>query len=456
MSSSWIEEEFQTINLGDFRLDKRFKHLALELANKPADSIHSASSDWAATKGAYRFFGNDEIDLEKIITPHFESTMGRCKNFKRIIVAQDTSYIDFKSHEKTTGLGKSFKSHGKDVKGICMHVGLAMTEKGLPLGLLYNKLWTREEVKLKPHEQTSLNIKEKESQRWLDCLKSCRKYLKNEIVVVSDREGDIYEAFEEAYKEDVDVVIRSNHNRNLNEEYNLAEYIFTLPVKGKELIEIPGSGLRKGYKSKVEIKFGKIELLAKPSGLKSKQNKNRKDLQLYVVDITDHKELHWRLLTTLVVDDVKTAKEIMSYYRLRWNVELFFKTLKTGCTIEKCRLGSGEKLIKYIGVMSVVAWRIFWMTFVSRADPEVNCDKVLMESEWKTSWLMLNRQKIKEGKLKMSDIPKSPPKLKEAIRWIAMSGGFLGRTGDKEPGIITFWRGWLKVLNGVEIYELYN
>ena len=51
-------------------------------------------------------------------------------------------------------------------------------------------------------------------------------------------------------------------------------------------------------------------------------------------------------------------------------------------------------------------------------------------------------------------MPEKPPNLREAIHWIAGLGGFLRRKGDGDPGLITFWRGWNKLQNGLEIYEL--
>lgn len=142
-SSEWIQKEFKTINLSDPRLYKRFMKVATDLAERPVDSIHSASADWAATKAAYRLFDNQNLESSKVLEPHSLATAWRCKSYNKIIIAQDTTYIDFNKHKKTKNLGKSFKSHGEAVKGICMHVGLALSPSGLPLGLLYNKLWTR-------------------------------------------------------------------------------------------------------------------------------------------------------------------------------------------------------------------------------------------------------------------------------------------------------------------------
>lgn len=457
-NEGWIQDEFNSINLTDPRLHKRFFKIATELADRPADSIHSATADWASSKASYRFFENPEVDSDKILLPHFESTAWRCSKYSKIVVVEDTSYIDYNKHTKTKGLGKSFKSHGKDVKGICMHAGLALSPTGLPLGLLYNKLWTRKENHLSEYDRTSVPIQLKESYRWIDCGRKSKKLLDNqEIILVSDREGDIYEAYEDAVESDYDVVIRCQHDRILDSELKISEELALEKIRGSHSVVIPGNGSRKEKKIKLDIRYKRIELSARPNTQKTQQNKSRENIQLYVVDASDiANDINWRIITTLPVEKLQDAKDILNYYKMRWSIELYFKTLKTGCTIEDCRLGEGGKLVKYIALMSVIAWRIFWMTYISRHSPDISCENILMESEWKSAWWLLHRKRIKEGKMKRSDMPSKPPTLKEAIRWIAGNGGFKGRKSDGEPGLISIWRGWNRVLVGAEMFELIN
>ena len=66
--------------------------------------------------------------------------------------------------------------------------------------------------------------------------------------------------------------------------------------------------------------------------------------------------VEWMLLTNLPVDGFEQAAEKIRWHCLRWRIELFFKTLKSGFKVLDCRLGSAERLAKYITVMSVVAW----------------------------------------------------------------------------------------------------
>ena len=106
----WIQKEIAQADFGDLRLNKRFEFLATELASKPSQPINQASTDWAAMKGAYRFFDNAKVTAQKIIEPHFLSTQLRAASYRRILVIQDTSVIDFTKHVKTTGLGSTGKN----------------------------------------------------------------------------------------------------------------------------------------------------------------------------------------------------------------------------------------------------------------------------------------------------------------------------------------------------------
>ncbi len=53
---SWAETEFETLDLGDTRLNNRAIELIEDFSAKPTASIAQACGDWADTQAAYRFF----------------------------------------------------------------------------------------------------------------------------------------------------------------------------------------------------------------------------------------------------------------------------------------------------------------------------------------------------------------------------------------------------------------
>lgn len=462
----WIEEEMACVDFGDIRLNKRFQILASELADKPSQPINQASSDWAAAKAAYRFFDNPKVSAERILEPHILSTQLRAQGHRRLVVVQDTSFIDYTKHIKTLDLGSTGKSaNGFESQGLLLHCAMALSDKGLPLGLLSHKTWPRHRKKSKDsHHESLLPRKKKESFKWQEAL---RKIVENtpdhEVIMVCDREGDIFELLEESLTCGVDFVIRVLHPRMLDDEefgdINIFDRIAVTETKDFVTIEVPGSGKRPPREAKLAVKFLPVIYAAHPRGIKTKQVSRRTNLELNVVHLFEENPpkgeaaIHWTLVTTLEASNLNMAMEVVRLYKMRWQIELYFKALKTGCGIENCRLESADKLIRYITLQSVIAWRILWMTFLNRVAPEDTCEHFLTQDEWKTLWLKKHRRQIKSGELKPIP-PKTPPSTRDAIRWIAMQGGFLGRKGDGEPGQITVWRGWLDLIAAVELYEV--
>ena len=150
-------------------------------------------------------------------------------------------------------------------------------------------------------------------------------------------------------------------------------------------------------------------------------------------------------LTNIPIQNIDQALEKIEWYCLRWRIETWHKIIKSGLKVEDCRLSTSERLIRYLAVMSIVAWRIFWITLVARVSPNVPCYLFLNDIEWKILFSKLNHGK---------NIPGHPPTVKQSVIWIAQLGGFLSRKGDNEPGITYIWRGLNKfsaILEGVEL-----
>ena len=463
---SWIQEELSQANFSDVRLNNRFSILSEQLASQPSLPINQASLDWAASKAAYRFFENEKVTPEAIIAPHIKSTESRLQKGQKIIVVQDTTTLDFSKHWATLNLGPIAESRsGAELHGLFMHTTMAMSEKGLPLGLLDNNIWARKPQKVKGHSHTKIPLEEKESFKWFKGLRASGFLAKKqEVVMVCDREADIYELFEEAGDLNIDLVVRMNHDRitytedheylKITDELGLKKYLST-----KVVVEVPGSGRRKPRQAELSIRFSPITLSSQPRGIKTSRVKSRYDIELQVVELHElkppkgEKALVWYLLTSLDVRNRSEALEVMRIYKLRWQIEQYFKCLKTGCKIEDCRLNTANKLMNYISLMAVVAWRLLWMTHLRRVNPNLSCEVALTKNEWKALWLQKHKRQIKSGKLKAKP-PKKPPNLGDAIKWIAMQGGFLGRKGDGDPGLITIWRGWIRLEGAAEMYAL--
>ena len=66
----WASTEFETIDLGDERRNKRAIRLVERLSAQPTASVPQACGDWADTIAAYRFFNNEAVDWRAILGAH--------------------------------------------------------------------------------------------------------------------------------------------------------------------------------------------------------------------------------------------------------------------------------------------------------------------------------------------------------------------------------------------------
>lgn len=467
-STSWAECEFGMVGFGDKRLSKRLLKIADSLANFPESSINQACKDWHQTKAAYRFFQNDAISQSKILDSHISQTLQRAQQYPIILAIQDTCYISYKNHYKTEGLGvigakmTSKTTHDK-AHGLVMHTTFAITTHGLPIGLLDQKISARpqvdehiKELKKRSHNN-AIPIKEKESIRWLESLKKSTNYagLKNvQVVTLCDREGDIYDLFELACTNKTPFVIRASQNRKVNKKSiyseKSGEKLWNLmsgsSSQGEITVNIPTRGNKPQRKAVLEVRFNNFRV-NRPENNINHQDKKLPDFKLKAIYV---KEKHppasevpmsWMLLTNMKVYTFEQAVEKIQWYCLRWRIEI----LKSGLKIEECRLGRADRLIRFLTIMSVIGWRIFYITLVARSNGDLACTYLLAEEEWKVLYKQIHGRK---------EYPPRPPTTREAVRWIAQLGGFLARKNDGEPGPITLWRGWKRLVDLAQGWEL--
>ena len=446
----WVKEEFCKINLGDNRLNNRLISTAESLAMNPSQSINKAIGDWEAKKAAYRLFSNEKVSAEKIFSPHLDKTTERINKQNIILSIHDTTFLSYDSHKATKGLGNIGGSHSKhdgkiNPQGLILHGGLALTTCGTPLGLQNIRIYSREDD----------NNWSKESERWLNGIRDARMTVNKDtqMIFIADREADQFELMSEAIELGCDFVIRSKVDRKLNGAGRNSYLSWHLEIL-KPLSTLEINDPKNKRKALVNVSFSKISFNdPKVSKALHVALPNIDRVNLTVVQVKEEnppegiEALDWILLTTLPVTDANSAITVMEYYRKRWGIESYFKILKQGCCqVEDCRLQEKDRLIRYLTLFSIISWRLFWMVHIGRINPEAEGDEVLTDIEQKTLKCHIHKTKN----------PELFPKLnvRECIRAIAKMGGHNGRKGDGEPGMITLWRGWIRLQDKVEMYEI--
>jgi hypothetical protein len=143
-----------------------------------------------------------------------------------------------------------------------------------------------------------------------------------------------------------------------------------------------------------------------------------------------HEALTWLLYTSLPIDTAAALQQALAYYLARWEIELFFKVLKSGCTVERLYLQTADRLMKALACYWLIAWRILYCTRLGQACPDLPCTVVFTPVEWQAVYLIY-----------YDALPATPPTLQAMLHLVARGGGFIGRAGDGQPGIQAVWLG---------------
>lgn len=459
LDQSWAEQEFGAVDFPDARLRPRLLRLAEAFFAQPTAPIPMAmQGDGGQTKAAYRFFNNPQVDLQSLLHPHYEATAGRIQSQPVVLVAQDTTSLNYDAHAATQNLGPiSTKADG--TQGLKLHDSLALTPSGVPLGLIDIQVWARDpEAAGQAEQRKQRAIEDKESRRWLDSYRrTCevqRLCPETRLVNLADREADIYELFQEGTKDPggADLLIRASRStqRKVDEEDEqkpLWDYLPTRPVLGSSELAIPGRGGRKARVAVLEIRCSPVQL--RPP----KRLEGAAALSLWAIHAFEpnppagSEALEWMLLSTVPTTTFDEALERLGWYAARWNIEVFHRTLKSGCRIEDRRLGTADSLQACLALDLVVAWRVMYLAKLGRETPDVPCSVFFAEAEWKALHCHHHRSSIP---------PETPPPLGEAMRMVAKLGGFLGRRSDGHPGATTLWRGLERLADITATFSLFH
>jgi hypothetical protein len=443
LDSDWLYEEMATFSLGDARLDYRLLDTGAKLTARPGVSINQACDDWADTKASYRLFDNKKTTAAKILQPHYQRTAERAASQERIFAVQDTCFLDYSHHPSKKGLGPIGTTQQK-LKGLVIHNALLVSEPGTPLGLIDQAIWTRpEEAKqMTPDERRLVPIEEKESYKWLSALSRTveRAPTGPQLITIGDSEADIFELFDHARSLETDLLIRAGQDRSLCEPEvgRLWDTLEAQPVSGTLQVDVPAQRNRPKRTAELTVRFASVSLRP-PKHLRQQMG----PIPLYAVlaweenpaaDVDD--PICWLLLTTVPVTCFEEAVERVGWYKFRWLIEIYFKVLKSGCRVEETQLATKDRLLPFIALLSIIAWRLFWMTMIARHDPDAPATVVLAEHEWQALYVFHH---------KAATLPANPPSVRQVMRWMAQLGGFLARKHDHEPGVTVIWRGWQRL-----------
>jgi hypothetical protein len=366
------------------------------------------------------------------------------------LLLQDTTEVDYTAHPP-----QDARCLNRETRfGLYHHAQLAVTPDRLPLGVVGTECFDRAPESLgKSHERDTLPIEEKESFRWLkgyrmacELAASCPN---TQVVSVADREADLYDIFVEAEQPTgrrADYIVRARVERSTLERdlaagpavyHKVRDEVSRSKLLATRTIELPTTSKRKARTATLEVRA--ITVQVKPPHARSHLPSVTVNVVL-VKEIggpADDTEVSWLLLTTLSITRVEDVLRVVDYYVARWTVEIYFRTLKTGCRVEEIQLETKSRLKNCLAFYNIIAWRVLYLTYMNRTSPTLPCTAVFDDAEWKSVWRVVTQQSL----------PQSPPTLSEFMKHLTRLGGYNNRATERAAGPQPLWIGLRRMLD---------
>ena len=494
---AWAAREFGAARLGDVRWTRRLVQCAAVQADAPRASFPSAAeSDRPLVRSWYRFLDRPPdaaIRADSILEPHRERTLQRMRGERAVLCVQDGTDFSFAEHRGCQGLGYISQNKGsRGTRGLHLHSMLAVSEEGLPLGLLRMEFDAprADEVERDdqrdataaqgvPAESDAAAESESEpetaagpeaseepskTQRWArgmrDCAELAARLPTTRVITVMDREGDVFELFHERRRlAGVELLVRAKHNRLLAKgRPKLFDHARAAPAQARLQIEVTRSSarvrtrnqeasrLRAARTAQATLRWQAVSLPAPADG----PFRGQPAADLWLVHVAEEpappagKPLEWLLLTSVPVRTRQQAERVLHWYRLRWRIEDWHRVLKTGCRAKAVAHRRRERMERALAVKAVIAWRLHLMTLLGRDTPELRADTLFTAIE-----VALLEHFAKERRLA------APTNLGRAMNTLARMGGWMGygRKAYAAPGAAVLWEGYARLAARAQALE---
>ena len=383
------------------------------------------------------------VTVANILAPHRERSIQRIRAQRTVLAIQDGTDLNFTTRPGCDGLQIIGRNQTKATAlGLHMHATLAVTDTGLPLGVL--RLGFDPAAKRTPEAE-----KRRKTERWLEAFGDISDAVrevggKTRIISVCDREADCFEMFDaQRQRPRVGVLVRARHDRVLCP--GRAKLFATMrsgapagliDVEIDGLTERPKSSRKKARparrkrRASCELRFCRVTL---PATEKAPNAEPVTVSGVHIVETAppdDEDPVQWYLLTSLDVRTAADAAGIVGFYLQRWRVEDWFRVLKSGCRVEHLLFRTADRLQRAVAINAVIAWRIMLMTLLGREVPD--CDPELMYTDAELAFLRDYARKHDMA---------GPVRLGDAVGLVAHLGGYRNRRHDPDPGSQIMWTG---------------
>ena len=468
-AKGWAVAEFGGAELHDQRRSRRLIEVAAQLAADPHGILPQSFDKWSDLKAAYRLLEGADVTHGAVLAPHTLRVREECRCPGDYLFPEDTTELDFSSHPAAEDLGPIGDGGGR---GLFVHTTLAMRidtwnadhepQVTIP-GLAAQTCWVRPQHKATAKETKAQRFaRYRESQRWAAAVEQIGPPpVGTRYTFMGDREADIFETIQRCQDRRWDFIVRANQPRALaEEEGSVFDAVAAAPVVAHFTIQLRSRPRRvtrdkkTGKPKRVRKAHGgrtvELEVRACTVQVRAPQRPGG-PAEPRTVNIVEAREvnaapgddpIHWVLLTSWACGTEQEAMRVVKAYTRRWLIEEYHKALKTGTGIEDSQLETAERIEALLGVLAVVAVRLLNRKLLATTRPHEAVD----------------RKEVGEEVLLILEAHFGRPQEgwtnRNVLRCIARLGGFIGRKSDGEPGWITIWRGWQRLMLMVQGFNL--
>jgi hypothetical protein len=432
---------FGLAQLGDIRRTRRLIRMADAFSQMPEASVPGKCGSPAAYQALLGLLDCDRVTHPSVLETHFQLTrltIAQRTNAVTLLVG-DITELDYTSKTSLENqLGPI--GNGSRFGFECFNLLAVDPAKRRVLGLANQILFRRRRRKLAKAKIAQLPAEKRQSGLWMRATKEVPQVPAGARVVrVFDREGDINEVL----RAPGDYLIRSRTNRCIRQGFQddaqsgkLHTYMRTLPAQGHREVRVEPSKGRPGRQAVCGVSYAAIQLC----WARAPQNPSGRAWCVRVWELNPpvgEEGIEWLLLTSVPVENIEGAQELVDWYECRWLSEEYHKALKTGVRIEEPQLTDRERLEPLIGILSVVALNLLWLRDAAR------------DVEWadRPAEELVDPLLVELAQASPTGVTVRGPQMtiREFYQAVARLGGYHGNFKKRPPGWQTLWRGWSKL-----------
>jgi hypothetical protein len=425
--------------------------MAARAAQRPSGKISEVFAEEKERQGAYDLLEEGHVSSDALLLALGETAAARAAAEPFAFVAIDGSSLSLVDRTGRKGFGSvgSLKEGGSGLKVIS---ALGISPEGVPLGLFAQVWWARTQAQSHPNRSQKRKrnrkrkVTEKETRHWLNSIDDASARARQtdaKLWFQLDREADNYDILLKLAETEQRFTVRSSWDRLIEttgkDKQYLRGWLSREAPGGQYSINVTAGPNRSARSAHMVVRWANVTLR-----LRNQRGKGERLLKVTAVWAREEgtypvgeKPLDWLLLTNASVSTFEEAQYVIFGYTLRWRIEEFHKTWKTGaCNVEQTQLRSQRAVILWATILAAVAARIERLKTLSRTTPEQPASVELTPHEIRA--LILLKRQIKK---RNEHIPDAMPSIGQATLWIAELGGYTGKSSGGPPGSITIRRG---------------